>query len=66
MNEDYLGHLVALDKKLKFVQSNQMARLAFASRDLLPAIEKLRVKALVKVRPAPPLNCTLFCCTLHQ
>lgn len=49
MNEDYLSHLLALDRKLAFVQSDETARSAFAARDLLPAIEKLRIKALTKV-----------------
>ncbi len=49
VNEDYLEYLLALDKKLKFVHEDEIARTSAAKRDLEPALEKLRIKALSKV-----------------
>ena len=50
MNEDYLAYLLALDKKLLFVHEDELARGSYAKKDLEPALEKLRIKALTKVR----------------
>ena len=50
VDENYLAALTALDAKLAFLTSDETARAAFAARDLLPALEKLRMKALVKAR----------------
>jgi hypothetical protein len=52
VNEDYLEYLLELDKKLKFVHEDEVARMSQATRDLEPALEKLRLKALSKVREA--------------
>mmetsp|Transcript_35681 Transcript_35681/g.90202 ORF Transcript_35681/g.90202 Transcript_35681/m.90202 type:complete len:761 (-) Transcript_35681:796-3078(-) len=50
VNEDYLMYLMELDKKLKYAHEDEVAAGSQAKRDLEPALEKLRVKALVKVR----------------
>lgn len=50
VNEDYLEYLLALDRKLRFVTEDDVARSSQARRDVEPALERLRVKALTKVR----------------
>ncbi|MEW5309332.1 MAG: hypothetical protein WDW38_001227 [Sanguina aurantia] len=50
INEDYLEYLLLLDKKLKFVSEDETAASSQAKRDLDPALQKLRIKALAKVR----------------
>jgi hypothetical protein len=52
VNEEYLEYLLELDKKLKFVHEDEVARMSQATRDLEPALEKLRLKALSKVSEA--------------
>lgn len=42
--------LVALDRKLRFVREDGVARGSLARRDVEGALEKLRVKAVTKVR----------------
>lgn len=49
VNDDYLMYLMELDKKLKYAHEDDIAVVSQAKRDLEPALEKLRVKALAKV-----------------
>jgi len=49
VNEDYLEFLMELDKKLKFIGQDDIARTSQAKHDLQPALEKLRIKAISKV-----------------
>lgn len=50
VSEDYLECLLALDKKLKFVCADEVAKGSHARRDVEPSLERLRIKALAKVR----------------
>jgi hypothetical protein len=50
VNEDYLMHLSELDKKLLFINQDDIARQSQSKRDLERALEKLRVKAVSRVR----------------
>ncbi|KAG2445494.1 hypothetical protein HXX76_000110 [Chlamydomonas incerta] len=50
VNEEYMEALVALDRKLRFVREDGVARSSLARRDVEGALEKLRVKAVTKVR----------------
>lgn len=50
VNEDYLEYLLELNKKLKFMSGNEVARASLAKRELDPPLEKLRIKAVSKVR----------------
>eukprot|EP00877_Chromochloris_zofingiensis_P003974 jgi/Chrzof1/13578/Cz08g03010.t1 len=50
VSEDYLEHLLALDRKIKFITTDEMARGSQARKDLGPVLEKLRIKAIIKVR----------------
>lgn len=49
VDENYLLYLMELDKKLKYAHEDEVARASAAKRDLEPALERLRVKALAKV-----------------
>lgn len=49
VSEDYLEHLLALDRKIKFITTDEMARGSQARKDLGPVLEKLRIKAIIKV-----------------
>lgn len=46
----YLEYLLALDAKLRYVREDEFARTSQAKRDIEPALEKLRIKAVTKVR----------------
>ena len=48
--EDYLEHLLALDRRLRFLAADGAARGSQARRDVEAVLEKLRVKAVTKVR----------------
>jgi len=50
VNEDYLEYLLSLNQKLKFLKGDESAMSSAASHDLEPVIEKLRIKAVSKVR----------------
>lgn len=50
VGEDYVEHLLVLDKKLRFVKEDSIARASAAKRDIEGALEKLRVKAVTKVQ----------------
>ncbi|KAG2482867.1 hypothetical protein HYH03_018212 [Edaphochlamys debaryana] len=50
VNEEYVEALVALDRKLRFVREDGVARQSMAKRDIEGALEKLRVRAVTKVR----------------
>ncbi|GLC44043.1 hypothetical protein PLESTB_000222700 [Pleodorina starrii] len=50
VNEEFVEPLLALDRKLLFVRDDGVARSSLAKRDIEGALEKLRVKAVTKVR----------------
>ncbi|GAX77086.1 hypothetical protein CEUSTIGMA_g4532.t1 [Chlamydomonas eustigma] len=50
VGDDYLEYLSELDKKLKFVNGDEVAKASQSRKDLEPALEKLRIKAVTKVR----------------
>jgi vacuolar protein sorting-associated protein 52 len=50
VNEDYLEYLLSLDRKLHFINSDDIAKASQARKDVEPALEKLRIKAVSKVR----------------
>lgn len=50
VDENYLEYLLELDKKLRFMSLNDVAKVSQSKRDLEPALEKLRIKAVSKVR----------------
>ena len=49
MGDDYLEYLSELDKKLKFVGSDPVAKTSQSKRDLEPALERLRIKVWMGV-----------------
>ncbi len=49
VNEEFLEHLLALDRKLRFLREDSVARSSLAQRDIEGALEKLRIKAVTKV-----------------
>lgn len=49
MNEDYLPYLLELDKKLLYINQDDIAKQSQSKRDLEPALEKLRIRAVTKV-----------------
>jgi hypothetical protein len=51
VNEDYLEHLLALDRKIKFLGADDTARGSQCRRDVEVVLEKLRIKAVTKVGP---------------
>lgn len=50
MNEDYLEYLLSLNQKVKFIRGDETALSSAAYQDMEPVIEKLRLKAVSKVR----------------
>ncbi|KXZ50200.1 hypothetical protein GPECTOR_17g837 [Gonium pectorale] len=50
VNEEYMEPLVSLDRKLRFLHEDAVARSSLARRDIEGALEKLRIKAVTKVR----------------
>eukprot|EP00210_Caulerpa_lentillifera_P001709 g1642.t1 len=50
VNDDYLEYLLTLNHKLKFIHGDEMALSSAAYHDVEPVIEKLRLKAVSKVR----------------
>lgn len=50
VNDDYLEYLLTLNHKLKFIHGDEMAISSAAFHDVEPVIEKLRLKAVSKVR----------------
>lgn len=54
VNEEYLEHLLALDRKIKFLAADDTARGSQARRDAEVVLDKLRIKAVTKVQGAPP------------
>jgi hypothetical protein len=46
VGDDYLEYLSELDKKLKFVTGDDIAKLSQSRKDLEPALEKLRIKVI--------------------
>lgn len=50
MNEDYLEYLLSLNQKVKFIGGDEMALSSAAYQDMEPVVEKLRLKAVAKVR----------------
>lgn len=49
VNEEFLEHLLALDRKIKFLAADDTARGSQARRDAEVVLEKLRIKAVTKV-----------------
>lgn len=59
VNAAYIKQLQLLNRKLHFVSEDQSARSSQALRDVQPELERLRVKAVIKV-------CTFCCPPGHQ
>lgn len=49
VSEEYLEHLLVLDHKINFIQSNEAARGSQARKDVELVLEKLRTRAIAKV-----------------
>jgi hypothetical protein len=50
VSEEYLEHLLVLARKIAFINSNDAARGSQARRDVEAVLEKLRNRAIAKVR----------------
>lgn len=49
VGEDYLEHLLSLDRKLSYLNSDELAAGSQARRDVEPVLERLRMRAITKV-----------------
>ncbi|GMH45399.1 hypothetical protein BSKO_13356 [Bryopsis sp. KO-2023] len=50
VNEDYIEYLLMLHQHVNFVRKDEMAKTSAAYQDVEPVVEKLRIKAVAKVR----------------
>jgi hypothetical protein len=49
VTEEYLEHLLLLDRKIAYITTDETAKGSQCRRDVEPVLEKLRVKAITKV-----------------
>jgi len=50
VNEEYMGYILELQNKLEFTTMDEKAKTAAALKDVEPELERMRVKAVAKVR----------------
>lgn len=50
VNEEYMKTLEVLSKKLKFLEADALIKVSKALKDIQPELERLRQKAVSKVR----------------
>eukprot|EP00899_Mesostigma_viride_P022961 jgi/Mesvir1/384/Mv11278-RA.2 len=50
VNEDYLAYLLVLNRKLRFMEEDELAKRSAVKLDVEPELERLRLKAVSKVR----------------
>jgi hypothetical protein len=56
VSEEYLEHLLVLARKIAFINSNDAARGSQARRDVEAVLEKLRNRAIAKVKHRGPVT----------